>query len=350
MKRSGRVAVVVAAAGLVVAMADPAGACGGLIAANGAVQLVRTSTLAAWDNGFEHYITSFEFASDQESFGSIIPLPSEPITVERAGDWTLQRLQREISPPNTIDQAASASLGEDSAQVLRQVRIDSLDVTILKGGGTEVAEWAETNGFDIDPSTPEMLEFYSSRSPFFMAARFDAAAAQERGFTTGDGVPVHLVMPLESPWVPLHILSLGKPDEEVVAADVFLLTPTEPSLYGLDNGVKVTRSAPASRQLLDDLRSDRNMGWVPQDAHFTHIAISAPAGELNRDLATDLAGRVPNPGTGERPRPASALIPNDRTLTVIALVLGGVLVTMAASVGVVWTTRRRHGVPETPGA
>ena len=85
------------AGGLIVAMADPAGACGGLIAPNGAVQLVRTTTLAAWDNG----------------------------------------------------------------------------------------------------------------------------------------VPVHLVMALESHWVPLHILSLGKPDHEVVEADVFLLTPTEPSLYGL---------------------------------------------------------------------------------------------------------------------
>jgi len=233
------------------------------------------------------------------------------------------------------------------------VRIDSLDVTIVKGGGTEVAEWAETNGFDIDPSTPEMLEFYGNRSPYFMAARFDAAAAQERGFTSGDGVPVHLVMPLESPWVPLHILSLGKPDEEVVQADVFLLTPTEPSLYGLDNGVKVTRSSPASAQLLDDLRSDRNMGWVPEQAHLTHIAISAPAGELNRDLATDLAGRVPSPGTGEGARPASALISSDNTGTVIALVSGAALLTSAVLVGLLWTRRRSnhpaHLAGPTPG-
>ena len=100
---------------------------------------------------------------------------------------------------------------EATAEVLREVQIDSLDVTIVKGGGAEVVEWAKPNGFDIDPSTPEMLDFYGGRSPYFMAARFDAAAARERGFTSGDGVPVHLVMPLDSPWVPLRILSLGKP-------------------------------------------------------------------------------------------------------------------------------------------
>ena len=349
MQRSTWLAGLVVTGGLMVGVAEPAGACGGLIAPNGSVRLVRTSTLAAWDNGYEHYITSFEFASDQESFGSIIPLPSEPVTVERAGDWTLQRLQREISPPSTAAAAAGAGDGvfETTVEVLREVQIDSLDVTIVKGGGAEVAEWAKTNGFDIDPSTPEMLDFYGQRSPYFMAARFDAAAARERGFTSGDGVPVHLVMPLDSPWVPLHILSLGKPDQEVVEADVFLLTPTEPSLYGLDNGVKVTRSEPASSQLLDDLRSDRNMAWVPQEAYFTHVAISAAAGELNRDLATDLAGHVPSPGTGERAQLASNLVVRNSNPSAFALALGGAFGTLAAA-GLILGVRRRTAT--TPSA
>lgn len=334
--------------------AAPAGACGGLVAPNGAVQLVRTSTLAAWDNGLEHYITSFEFASDQESFGSIIPLPSEPITVERAGDWTLQRLQREVAPE--LDRAAAtstapAALASREVTVLREVTIDSLDVTIVKGGGREVAEWAEENGFDLDAAAPDMLEFYGDRSQYFMAARFDAAAAREKGFTSGDGVPVHLVMPLESPWVPLHILSLGKPDEEVVKADVFLLTPTEPSLYGLDEGVKVNRSEEASKLLLDDLRSDRNMAWVPEEAHFTHISINAQAGDLNRDLATDLAGRVPNPGTGELATPASALADDDRMGSATTwAIFGGVLAAAAAGILGLVVGRRRRPEPTQPVA
>src|SRR5919106_565422 len=83
---------------VVAATASAAFACGSLVGPNGAVNLVRTSTLAAWHDGVEHYVTNFEFASDQTSFGSIIPLPAEPTKVERGGDWTLQRLAREVSP------------------------------------------------------------------------------------------------------------------------------------------------------------------------------------------------------------------------------------------------------------
>src|SRR5688572_26945894 len=100
MRRLVLVARVVALALLVVTLtATAAGACGSLVAANGAVNLARTSTLAAYHDGVEHYITSFEFTGAPETFGSIIPLPDKPSKVERAGDWTLQRLQQEVAPP-----------------------------------------------------------------------------------------------------------------------------------------------------------------------------------------------------------------------------------------------------------
>src|SRR4051794_41691284 len=88
------------AAGLLVgASALPAAACGGLVAPNGTVRLLRTTTLAAWHDGVEHYVTSFQFAGDaQGEFGSIVPLPAVPTKVERGGDWTLQRLERETTP------------------------------------------------------------------------------------------------------------------------------------------------------------------------------------------------------------------------------------------------------------
>ena len=82
----------------VIVTAPAAGACGSLIADNGAVNLVRTTTLAAYHDGVEHYVTSFEFTGAPKTFGSIIPLPGKPSNVERAGDWTLQRLQREVNP------------------------------------------------------------------------------------------------------------------------------------------------------------------------------------------------------------------------------------------------------------
>jgi hypothetical protein len=85
--------------GLTLVVAAPAGACGGLVGENGTIQLVRTSTLAAYHDGVERYVTSFEFTGEGQEVGSIIPLPDIPTTVERGGDWTLQRLAQEVAPP-----------------------------------------------------------------------------------------------------------------------------------------------------------------------------------------------------------------------------------------------------------
>jgi hypothetical protein len=75
-----------------------ADACAGLIGSNGAVNLGRTTTLAAYHNGEEHYVTSFEFSgTGGGEFGTLIPLPGIPSNVERGGAWTLQRLQIETS-------------------------------------------------------------------------------------------------------------------------------------------------------------------------------------------------------------------------------------------------------------
>ena len=67
-------------------------ACAGLIGSNGAVNLGRTTTLAGYHDGVEHYITAFEFQGGGGEFGTLIPLPGIPTNVERGGDWTLQRL------------------------------------------------------------------------------------------------------------------------------------------------------------------------------------------------------------------------------------------------------------------
>src|SRR5437870_9929247 len=80
------------------AYAQPAAACAGLIGPNGAVNLLRTSTFAGYHNGVEHYVTAFKFAGGSGQFGSLIPLPGIPSSVEKGGDWTLQRLIRETTP------------------------------------------------------------------------------------------------------------------------------------------------------------------------------------------------------------------------------------------------------------
>ena len=83
---------------MLTAAAGSALACGGLVTPNGTVSLLKTTTLAAYHEGIEHYITSFEFAGEGQEVGSIIPLPGVPTDVIKGGDWTLQRLILETQP------------------------------------------------------------------------------------------------------------------------------------------------------------------------------------------------------------------------------------------------------------
>jgi hypothetical protein len=266
-------------------------ACAGLIGSNGAVNLGRTTTLAAYHDGVEHYVTSFEFLGGGGEFGTLVPLPGIPTNVERGGAWTLQRLQLETSPPAPVFAAEAAGASRDKAEVLIEVRIDALDVTVLRGGAESVAEWATEHGFHLSPDAPEVLDFYASRSPIFLAAIFDGDAAAERGQVSGDGTPVHLTIPTDNPWVPLRILGLGKQPEDRVEADVFLLTDKVPSLLpGERDGLQLTHSEAASDLLLDDLRSDDGMAWVPESAWLTKLSIDAAADDLRYDLAVDASG------------------------------------------------------------
>jgi hypothetical protein len=328
-----------AVSGIVVLAASPAAACGGLVGENGTIQLVRTTTLAAYHDGVEHYVTAFEFTGQGESVGSIIPLPGVPTNVEKGGDWTLQRLAREVAPPpTTLAFEADAAADASGAEVLLETQIDALDITVLRGGGDEVGRWALDNGFLLSPDAPEVLDFYADRSPVFMAARFDANAAAARGQQAGDATPIHLTIPTDEPWVPLRILGLGLPSDQVVEADVFVLTDERPELLAGGPGLELKRSEPASDLLLSDLASDRGMAWLPNQMWLTHLPLSVEAGSLDYDLAVSTqegtAPSVVDAGLaqpGERPglsdlggvrrsgRPASVLFAGG----VIAVVLAG---------------------------
>jgi hypothetical protein len=280
---------------LLLISAAPALACGGLIGPNGAVNLLRTTTFAGYHAGEEHYITSFEYAGGGGAFGSLTPLPGIPSSVEKGGDWTLQRLIRETDPPVFRLSAEDLTFAAGSAaEEIMKVRIDALDITVLKGGAAEVGKWAADHGFRLPADAPEVLEFYAARSPIFLAAAFDPTAAAERGQNLGDGTPVHITIPTTNPWVPLRILGLGKVAQERVEADVYLLTDIRPTLMpharGL-NGISVTHNERASDSLLDDLRSDRGMEWVPTDAWLTKVEVNASADQLTFDLAIDASGK-----------------------------------------------------------
>jgi hypothetical protein len=189
---------------------------------------------------------------------------------------------------------AVGAAATDSAQVIMEVTIDALDITVLKGGSAEVGKWASDNGFRLPPDAPEVLEFYAKRSPIFLAAVFDANAAKDRGQEIGDGTPVHISIPTTNPWVPIRILALGKTGQDRIDADVFLLTDRAPAFLPAptgSNGMRLDHSQAASQGLLDDLRSDRGMEWVPKSGWLSRIAIDANAPQLSYDLAIDATGQ-----------------------------------------------------------
>jgi hypothetical protein len=296
MARTRLLSSLVLALGVLLLAAAPALACGGLIGPNGAVNLLRTTTLAAYHDGVEHYVTAFQFAGGGGEFGSLVPLPDVPTSVERGGDWTLQRLVRETNPP--VRQAFDAELAAPAAsgaEEILKVRIDALDITVLRGGSADVGDWATDHGFRLPPDAPEVLDFYANRSPIFLAAVFDADAALERGQAVGDGTPVHVTIPTDNPWVPLRILALGKAPQDRVQADVYLLTDNAPRMLpnpANSPGLALEHSAPATDLLLSDLRSDKGMEWVPQSAWLTKVGIDAAPADLRMDLAINAVGNA----------------------------------------------------------
>ena len=90
-----KLAAVAIALTLFATQAFPALACGALVAPNGSVRLARATTLVAWHDGVERYLSSFSYQGDFSNLGWIVPLPAVPMNIEEGGAWTLQRLERE---------------------------------------------------------------------------------------------------------------------------------------------------------------------------------------------------------------------------------------------------------------
>lgn len=298
-----------------VMQAVPALACGGLVAPDGDVRLGRAATLIAWHDGIEHYLTSFSYEGDVKNLGWIVPLPAVPLKIEPGGRWTLQRLARETQPQQLLfgeaDQAAGAATS--AAEVLQQVTIEALNITVLRGSGQAVLDWCAQNGFAVDGDTRAHLLLYAQGSPIFMAAKYDTSAAQARHQQVGDGAPVLITMRTPHPWVPLEVLAL---DGQIVHADLYFLTDDPlntsalaaaagQSAVGSDvggaQGLKVAFQEHMNAGLYHDLSTDRNMSWVRADSWLTYVALDAPAEAVTYDLSVTPDGVMSLTHFGDSP-------------------------------------------------
>jgi Uncharacterized protein conserved in bacteria (DUF2330) len=280
----------------------PALACGGLIAPDGDVRLARAATLVAWHHGIERYLTSFSYQGNEKNVGWIVPLPAVPLKLEEGGAWTLQRLARETAPPEPSSVTFAADRAAGTAQVIQRVQIEALNITVIRGSGPAIIDWATSNGFFLNGDTRSHLLIYANASPIFMAAKYNTAAAQARHQLQGDGVPVLITMKLPAIWVPLEVLAL---DGQTVHADLYFLTdePLNTSLLNARigqssvgeqvpgaTGFQVAFQEPMNATLYHDLSTDRNMSWVWSSSWLTYLSLDAPSNTVTYDLGIGADG------------------------------------------------------------
>src|SRR5260221_2010667 len=298
-------AAITIALGLFVMQALPAFACGALIAPNGSVRLARATTLVAWHDGVERYLTSFSYQGNFSNLGWIVPLPAVPLKIEEGGAWTLQRLALETHPVRfAAFGAEDAAVPSATAAVLQQVKIEALNITVIKGSGQEVLNWAASNNFFLNTETRGHLLAYAKGSPIFLAAKYDTSAAKARGLLQGDGTPILITMKTEHIWVPLEVLAI---EGQQVQADLFLLT--DQPVYTSDVAATVGQSSVGSQvpgapgfvvafqervtpTLYHDLSTDRNMGWVRPESWLTYLTLNAPEPKVTYDLGVSSTGVI----------------------------------------------------------
>ena len=295
-------------------------ACGGLVTPNGTINLLKTTTLAAYHDGIEHYVTSFEFAGEGQEVGSIIPLPGVPTDVIKGGDWTLQRLILETQPqPEALRTASFALDSAAGAEVLMEKKIDALDITVLKGGAVEVGDWAREHGYFLparragDARLLRRAEPDLPRRSVQRGARGEPRRADRAGHThprrDPDAEPVGAAAdPGARPQglggraggrVPAHGPAAGDTSPGR-ALEGIRREPARTDPGGQRAGVDA-RSSPICR-------SDRGMKWLPESGMWlTYIRINETAANLKHDLAIDASGYGrPSPVAAGYPAPGAA--------------------------------------------
>ena len=336
---------------LFLTQALPAAACGGLIAPNGAIRLDRATTLVEWHNGVEHYFTSFSYHGEASSFGWIVPLPAVPVKVEEGGGWTLQRLFRETHPQpfiQSLDFAAGRAAVPAPAEILQQVQVQALDITVLRGSGQGVLDWASQNGFSIDAETHAHVLQYAKGSPVFMAAKYNAGRASKQRLLFGDGAPVLVTLKVPHPWIPFEVLAAGQQADLYLLSDKPVNTSSWRAMFGVSGvgtnvagaeGFTLKFQEKMTDALYRDLSTDKNMSWVRRDSWLSYLSLDAPDSKVTYDMSVTPMGVVKVAPFGTRPMAiVDGTAPSERaadvptapmgaatTLLVIAVIVGAAL-------------------------
>lgn len=201
-----------------------------------------------------------------------------------------------------------------------------------------------------------------------MAAKYNAAIAQQRGQISGDGVPLLITMKIAHPWVPLEVLAL---DGQQVNADLYFLTD-EPlnvsdfnavvgeSAVGQEvpgaAGMKVAFQEKVTPQLYHDLSTDRNMGWVWPDSWFTYVSLNAPDTSVTYDLGISPRGVIRLAPFGTAPMAVVDGVAQNAPpswmpslpLGTPEYALGGLLLLLVIGL-IVWMARGRSKLPTPAG-
>lgn len=143
-------------------------------------------------------------------------------------------------------------------------------------------------GFSRLPDAPEVLDFYAQQSPVFLAAIFDRDAALRRRQKVGDGTPVHLTISLGMPGCRCTSWVLKNSRTIRWRLTYFCSTTSNrTSRPGARNGLDLKLSAVASSRLLEDLRGDAGIGWVPHSAWLPELSVCSKVSDLQYDLTVD---------------------------------------------------------------
>ena len=276
--------------------AGPALACGGLIGRNGSVNLVKTTTLAAWHDGVEHYVTAFKFAGAGGEFGSIIPLPDVPTSVERGGDWTLQRLVREVTPQPAFARAESCAASgapgrrrpgppRDPHRRPRHHRPQG-----RRPGGGGVGHQERLPPHPRHAGGPRLLrppQPHLPGRPLQRRGRPGQGRGRRRRHarSTSPSRPRSRGCRCAS--------SASASSRPSASAPTCSCSPTSgPTLLPGDSapGLALDRPERATSRLLTDLRTDKGMEWMPESMWLSYLKVDALPSQLTYDLAVDATG------------------------------------------------------------